>query len=168
MNLRVRLNLLITLLFISLFVCSSFYIIANARTAVHREVESTAHLALQLIEIAISSDEIDENWTEVRSILILLLVFIILANILVYITIGKYLSPIDTILSGLSDIEKGNYHLELPHFRLPELDRISQQFNHMAKVLLESKARKKNDAISHKSCMMSWVKLLRLLKQLQY
>ena len=41
----------------------------------------------------------------------------------------------------MSDIEKGNYELELPHFRLPELDRISQQFNHMAKVLLESKAK---------------------------
>ena len=227
MSLRVRLNLLITLLFISLFVCSSFYIIANARSAVHQEVESTAHLALQLLQVAISSatleadedkqlkllqslseldeirhihidirnpgdtltpdeefsvlqntrapdwfvklvqpppteirrwlnspviaptgviiradptDEIDENWTEVRSILILLLVFIILANILVYITIGKYLSPIDTILIGLSDIEKGNYQLELPHFHLPELDRISQRFNHMAKVLLKSKA----------------------------
>ena len=228
MSLRIRLNLLITLLFISLFVCSSFYIIANARTAVRHEVESTAHLALQLIQIAIASasleadedkhlqilerlseldetrhlhidirnpadtltpaeefsvlqninapnwfvklvqpppteirrwlydpaipptgiiiradptDEIDENWTEVRSVLILLLVFIILANILVYISIGKYLAPIDTILTGLSDIEKGNYQLQLPHFRLPELDRISQQFNHMAKVLLESKAR---------------------------
>ena len=227
MSLRVRLNLLITLLFISLFVCSSFYIIANARSAVHQEVKSTAHLALQLLQVAISSatleadedkqlkllqslseldeirhihidirnpadtltqdeefsvlqdtrapgwfvklvqpppteirrwlnspviaptgviiradptDEIDENWTEVRSILILLLVFIILANILVYITIGKYLSPIDTILIGLSDIEKGNYQLELPHFHLPELDRISQRFNHMAKVLLNSKA----------------------------
>ena len=236
MSLRVRLNLLITLLFISLFVCSSFYIIANARNAVKNEVESTAHLALQLIQIAISptsleadkqrqlqllrklseldetrllhidirnptgevtdieetsvkqntdapgwfvrlvqpppteisrwlydpitpptsviiradpSDEIDENWIEVRSILILLFVFIILANILVYITIGKYLAPIDKILMGLSDIEKGNYQLQLPHFRLPELDRISQQFNHMAKVLLESKA--KNQQLTQRS-----------------
>jgi len=226
MSLRIRLNFLITLLFVSLFICSSFYIIANARKTVQYEVESTAELALQLIQIAFSSasldsdaqiqllskisrldvarhlhigiqnsndlltsteevpinndvkapawfirlvkpppteirhwlynpaipptgiiiradpvDEINENWHEVRSILILLLVFIVLANLLVYLTIGKYLAPIDTILSGLSDIEKGNYQLELPHFRLPELDRISQQFNHMAKVLLESKAK---------------------------
>lgn len=84
-----------------------------------------------------------------RNVLIFLLVFIVLANILVYITIGKYLAPIDTILSGLSDIEKGNYQLELPRFRLPELDRISQRFNHMAKVLLESKAR--NQSLTQRS-----------------
>jgi two-component system, NarL family, sensor histidine kinase UhpB len=236
MSLRIRLNLLITLLFVSLFICSSFYIIANARNAVQHEVESTANLALQLIEIAFTStslesdeqkqiqllnrlseldltrhlhidiqssnnvltpveefadlkdikapnwfvklvepppteirhwlynpveppkgiiiradpaDEIDENWTEVRSILIFLLTFIILANVFLYLAIGKYLAPIDTILSGLSDIEKGNYQLELPHFRLPELDRISQQFNHMAKVLLESKA--KNQSLTQRS-----------------
>ena len=227
MSLRVRLNLLITLLFISLFICSSFYIIANARTTVHQEVQSTAHLALQLIQIAISSasveqdaerqfqflqhlaqvdetrhlhieirnphdvlvsekdfnvlentmapawfvrlveppatelkrwvynpvipptgiiiqadpsDEIDENWREVRSMLVLLFVFIVLANILVYFSVGYYLAPIDAILTGLSGIEKGHYQLELPHFRLPELDRISQRFNHMARVLLKSKA----------------------------
>lgn len=236
MSLRIRLNLLITLLFISLFICSSFYIITNARNAVQHEVESTANLALQLIQVAFTStsletdehkqiqvlrklseleltrhlhidiynsndvltpveafsalrdikapnwfvklvepppteirhwlynpveppkgiiiradpsDEIDENWTEVRSILIFLLAFIILANILLYLAIGKYLAPIDTILSGLSDIEKGNYQLELPRFRLPELDRISQQFNHMAKVLLESKA--KNQSLTQRS-----------------
>lgn len=63
MSLRVRLNFLITLLFISLFVCSSFYIIANARKTVQHEVESTAQLALQLIQIAISSasPETDEQ-----------------------------------------------------------------------------------------------------------
>jgi len=236
MSLRIRLNLLITLLFISLFICSSFYIITNARNAVQQEVESTANLALQLIQVAFTStslesdeqkqiqvlrklseldltrhlhidiqssndvltpveefsdlndvkapdwfiklvepppteirhwlynpveppkgiiiradpsDEIDENWTEVRSILIFLLAFIILANILLYLAIGKYLAPIDTILTGLSDIEKGNYKLELPRFRLPELDRISQQFNHMAKVLLESKA--KNQLLTQRS-----------------
>lgn len=230
MSLRVRLNFLITLLFISLFVCSSFYIISNARKTVQYEVESTAHLALKLIQIALSSelseendskqlkilqslseldqtrhlyidlhnpettltpnkkfnvlsntnapdwfvklvqpppteirqwfynpmvaptgviiradpsDEIDETWYEVRGILVLLFVFIILANILLYFAIGKYLAPIDTILEGLSGIEKGHYQLELPHFRLPELDRISQQFNHMAKVLLDSKAKNK-------------------------
>jgi two-component system sensor histidine kinase UhpB len=41
----------------------------------------------------------------------------------------------------LSNIKKGNYKLKLPHFRLPELEKISQQFNHMTQVLLETKAR---------------------------
>jgi two-component system, NarL family, sensor histidine kinase UhpB len=229
MSLRARLNILITLLFITLFAFSSIYIISNARMTVEHEVKSTANLALQLIQIAFSSDsvkenednqlkilqklfeleqtrhlhidiqtpnskltpseefnvlkntdapewfvrlvqpppteirewfynpmvaptgviiradpsdEIDETWNEVRGVLILLFVFIILANLLVYISIGWYLSPIATILEGLSGIEKGQYQ-ELPHFRLPELERISQQFNHMAEVLLASKAKNK-------------------------
>lgn len=230
MSLRVRLNFLITLLFLSLFVISSFYIISNARETVQSEVESTAQFALKLIQITVSSewaeddsdkelellntlaeldqtrhlfidikranttlarpkqfdvlsntvapewfvklvqpppteirqwiynpmvaptgiviqadpsDEIDETWREVSSVLVLLFVFIILANILLYIMVGIYLAPINTILSGLSGIEQGQYQLELPHFRLPELELISQQFNHMAKVLLKSKAKNK-------------------------
>ena len=61
MSLRVRLNFLITLLFISLFIFSSFYIIANSRDAVHREVQSTANLALQLIQIANTSASVNEE-----------------------------------------------------------------------------------------------------------
>ena len=87
------------------------------------------------------SDEIYESWTETRSILIFLSVFIILANLLIYVLIGIYLSPIEKILEGLSDIRKGNYKLSLPDFHLPELNRISGQFNHMAKVLFETNKR---------------------------
>ena len=86
-------------------------------------------------------DEIHESWIETRNILIFLSIFIILVNILIYIAIGFYLSPIEKILDGLSSIKKGNYKLKLPHFRLPELEKISQQFNHMTQVLLETKAR---------------------------
>ena len=86
-------------------------------------------------------DEIHESWIETRNILIFLSIFIILVNILIYIAIGFYLSPIEKILDGLSNIKKGNYKLKLPHFRLPELEKISQQFNHMTQVLLETKAR---------------------------
>ena len=86
-------------------------------------------------------DEIHESWIETRNILIFLSIFIILVNILIYIAIGFYLSPVEKILDGLSSIKKGNYKLKLPHFRLPELEKISQQFNHMTQVLLETKAR---------------------------
>ena len=86
-------------------------------------------------------DEINESWIETRNILIFLSIFIILVNVLIYIAIGLYLSPIEQILDGLSSIKKGNYKLKLPHFRLPEFEKISQQFNHMTQVLLETKAR---------------------------
>ncbi len=236
MSLRLRLNLLITLLFLFLFIISSYYILANARDSVQREVESTARLALQLIQIAISSadieqdsdrqfafldklsqleetrhlsielnnadeiftpveplgvkdlanapdwfirlvqppptelrrwlynplmpptgilvradptDEIEEAWTEVKSMLILLFVFISMANLLVYYVIGRYLSPLATITEALTDIEKGNYKQQLPEFDLPELNNLAQRFNHMTGVL--GKSRQDNKQLTQRS-----------------
>ena len=229
MSLRIRLNIIITMLLLILFLCSSFYTITNAKRSVRSEVESSTQLALQLIQAASTSslfdagdqklsflrklaelktirhlhielrsptdilvptdedslfeesnapwwfvslvrppateirrwlytpvtkpvdvlikpdplDEIHESWIETRNILIFISIFIILANFLIYVLIGLYLSPIEKILDGLSDIRKGHYKMNLPHFSLPELDRISDQFNHMAKVLFETNKRNK-------------------------
>ncbi len=71
--------------------------------------------------------------------MILLLLFAVLANILVYVTLGRGLAPIDSILKGLDGIEQGDYRLRLPKFNLPELSRISDKFNHMAEVLQKSR-----------------------------
>jgi two-component system sensor histidine kinase UhpB len=236
MSLRFRLNLLITTLFLLILLGGSFYVIINVRQAVHNEVEATAHLALQLIEIAISSveteqetvqerlleqiaklertrhlriyiripsivygdvyspsvtynylepvkempissdspdwfehlvqpppleirrwlygpgipateiliradpsDEITEAWIETRGVIGFLLVFLLLANVLVFISIGRDLAPIERILSALDSIEQGNYQLRLPRFKLPELSRISEKFNLMAEVLQRSR-----------------------------
>jgi two-component system sensor histidine kinase UhpB len=229
MSLRFRLNLLISLLFALILLGGSVYVINNARIAVNDEVQSTARLTLQLIEIAFTnatqqtgidtqrvvlehiasmegtrhlymelhrsvnadqkipmraelpisanapqwfikmvkppliefrriyinpgiplpyteilikadpSDEITEVWAETKSVLVLLLLFAVLANILVYITLGRGLAPIDSILHGLDGIEQGDYQLRLPKFNLPELSRISEKFNHMAEVLQKSR-----------------------------
>lgn len=88
-------------------------------------------------------DEIHESWIETRNILIFISIFIILSNFFIYVLIGLYLAPIEKILDGLSDIRKGYYKMELPHFSLPELNRISSQFNHMTKVLFETNERNK-------------------------
>ena len=227
MSLRVRLNVLITLLFVLLLLGASSYVISNARRAVSDEIQSTAYLTLQLVELVLASsknsgqldlqqhlldqlaklkttrhmqivlsrssmpkfnmppqiistvssdapdwfvqrvkpspmefrrifpgpdasyteiiiradpsDEITEVWYETRNVLIFLLTFIVLANLLVYFTLGRDLAPIEEILAGLDRIEQGDYRLRLPHFRLPELSRISDKFNHMAEVLLQSR-----------------------------
>ena len=88
-------------------------------------------------------DEIHESWVETKNILIFLLIFLFLSNLIIYLLLGFYLSPIEKILMGLTDIRKGNYQLKLPNFNLPELDRISQQFNHMASVLFKTNERNK-------------------------
>lgn len=94
-------------------------------------------------------DEIDEVWTDVRVILGLLVLFVVAANFLVYFTIGRGLAPISTILHGLGGIEQGDYRLRLPRFKLPELARISEKFNHMAEVLQRS--REENRLLTQRS-----------------
>lgn len=93
-------------------------------------------------EIIIRADPIDEiveAWGEARVVLFLLALFVLSATVLVYITIGRGLAPIDNILKALDGIEQGDYRLRLPQFNLPELSRISDKFNHMAAVLQRSR-----------------------------
>ena len=227
MSLRIRLSILITLLFIVVLIGASGYIITNARRAVSEEIQASALHTLQLVEVLLESidlsgqtglqklvleklstlksarhlqisvlqqshmarqfppqarpvisseapqwfiklvqpkpmefrriivtpdikkieivihadpsHEITEVWYESRSVLFFLLLFIVMANVLLYITLGRYLSPIDSILTGLERIENGDYQSRLPQYKLPELTRISNKFNHMANVLLQSK-----------------------------
>jgi two-component system, NarL family, sensor histidine kinase UhpB len=227
MSLRIRLNILITLLFIVVLIGASSYIISNARKAVSEEIQASAKHTLQLVEVLLESldlaeqaglqklvlenlsklesarhlqisvirqtqmvrhypsqakpeiisevpqwfiqlvrpkpmefrriiaapdkvniqiiihanpsDEITEVWHESRGVLFFLIVFMLSANILLYFLLGRYLAPIESILSGLEKIEHGDYHSRLPEYELPELTRISDKFNHMANVLLRSR-----------------------------
>jgi len=84
------------------------------------------------------SDEITEVWNETRGVLGLLVLFAVLANILVYISLGRGLAPIESILKGLDGIEQGEYQRRLPKFKFPEFSRISEKFNNMAEVLQTS------------------------------
>lgn len=237
LSLRLRLNLFITLLFALILLGGSVIIISNAREAVRDEIQATAHLTLQLIEIAFASsvydvrfdlrekvlnqiahlestrhldvqlyqsysteqkiplddefqisadapqwfikmvtpppieyrhaipgtgapytviliranpsDEITEAWAETRGILGILVLFAVLANMLVYFTLGRGLAPIEIILKGLGGIEQGDYRLRLPKFNLRELSRISEKFNLMAEVL--ERSREENRFLTQRS-----------------
>ena len=62
---------------------------------------------------------------------------------MIYFILGRDLAPVETILSGLEGIERGDYKLRLPEFTTMEFSRISARFNHMAKVLLNSEEENK-------------------------
>ncbi len=252
MSLRIRLSILITILFLVIFIVSSFYVIRSARIAVKEEMVSTANLTLQLVESILAaaensehpalqqrfldrlaeveatrhlqifvqrgisveqnmpppgmtpvhsdapawfeelvrprpvefrrffsgsgasytliilradpSDEITEVWHDSRYILASLLVFIIAANILLYYTMGRELAPIEVILRGLEQIEKGNYELRLPDFDLPELNSIANKFNHMAQVL--QKSREENRYLTRQSLKIQEQERHRLAREL--
>ena len=84
------------------------------------------------------SYELTEEWNETKGILILLGLFFISVNLIVYFSVTISLRPIDNILVALSEIEDGNLASRLPKFTLPELTNISDKFNMMAKTLQSS------------------------------
>jgi len=92
-------------------------------------------------ELVVTPDplnEIDEVWEETKTMLNLLIFFIITANVLIYLAVNQALKPIDRIIDALSEIELGKFSLRLPQFSLPELTNISNKFNVMADTLQKS------------------------------
>jgi len=55
MSLRVRLNILITILFVFILIAGSFYAIHSARKTVNQEMHSVARLASNLIQVSVST-----------------------------------------------------------------------------------------------------------------
>ncbi|MGH8578902.1 MAG: ATP-binding protein, partial [Gammaproteobacteria bacterium] len=86
-----------------------------------------------------AKDGIAEAWNEARSTLILLSLFFVVASVLMFITIGLGLRPINRIFSGLDGIKKGGHQRRLPPIKLPELSAIAEHFNHMAQALENSR-----------------------------
>jgi two-component system, NarL family, sensor histidine kinase UhpB len=84
--------------------------------------------------------EIDEIWTTSSGLLLLLFLFFVLVNGLVWWAVAHALRPVEYILGALGNIEHGNLGARLPAFGLPEMSRISIGFNHMAETLERSVA----------------------------
>ena len=82
--------------------------------------------------------EITEEWEETKGMLLLLIIFFLVVNILVYFAVSIALRPIDNIIAALTDLESGNLSARLPKCTLPELSSISDKFNVMAKTLQSS------------------------------
>jgi two-component system sensor histidine kinase UhpB len=114
-----------------------------------RNIAPVDSYGLQVVIEADPADEISEAWKEARAVLGLLVAFCLLANGLIYFTLGRSLKPIDSILKALDNIERGDYKSRLPSIGLPELDVIVAKFNHMAEVLERSRAQ--NRVLAQKS-----------------
>lgn len=114
-----------------------------------RRVLTTATGGTEIVIRADPSDEIAEAWGDARIVLGLLVLAVLTANVLVYFTIGRGLKPVGTILHALDGIERGDYKLRLPRFKLPEMTQIADKFNHMAEVLQRS--RDENRALAQRS-----------------
>jgi two-component system, NarL family, sensor histidine kinase UhpB len=94
-------------------------------------------------ELVIQPDptyEIDESWDTSSGLLLLLFLFFVAVNSLVWWAVSRALRPVEYILGALGDIERGYLGARLPAFDLAEMSRISVGFNHMAETLQRSVA----------------------------
>jgi two-component system sensor histidine kinase UhpB len=232
MNLRFRLNALVSILFVTILVLGTLLVIGSARRAVRAETESTARLALALLEASYAvpvpgradleqslrarlralesgrlevrlvaegreveltggevveaaapawfvrlvapaatelrrpfrgagesaaevvvradpADEIAESWEDARPLLMLVLVVSVIANGILYVVIGRWLRPVESVVAAMDDIEQGDYRARLPSFDLPELDAVAAKFNRMAEVL--ERSREENRRLAQQS-----------------
>ena len=129
-----------------------------------RVITSIGSSGTEIIIRADPSAEISETWLETRNFLLLLLLFTALANLLIYFILGRDLAPIESILSGLERIEKGDYRLRLPKFTSVEFTRISERFNHLAGVLLHN--REENRRLTRRSLEIQEEERRRLAQEL--
>jgi two-component system sensor histidine kinase UhpB len=87
-----------------------------------------------------ASRSILDAWDDLKRLVWLLVAFLVVVNVVVFFLVGRSLRPVKGILAGLSEMERGRYHVRLPGFALPEFDAIGQTFNRMAQALDESHA----------------------------
>jgi two-component system sensor histidine kinase UhpB len=92
----------------------------------------------ELIVTPDPSYEVAEIWRDTVDLFLLVAVFFVSVNLMVFWAVGRALSPVDRILLALTDLEKGNLDARLPTFKLPELASISHKFNVMAQTLQQS------------------------------
>lgn len=92
-----------------------------------------------------------KNWDTVRNAVMTRLGPLLLFSILIYLLLGRWLKPIDQIVEGLQEIEKGDFSKRIAQTGLQELDQISGNINHLTEVLGASQAdniRLQSEAIS--------------------
>ncbi len=107
------------------------------------------------VEITITPDprhEIGRVWRDTRTILLLIGTFTAISIVLTWLIVRRALRPVNEISSGLDIIQAGDYKARLPAFDLPELNQLSQKFNHMASVLDRQKT--ENKALSRRMLQM--------------
>jgi two-component system sensor histidine kinase UhpB len=110
-------------------------LVRPAPTEYRKRIASPLFGTSEVVVLADPTDEIQKLWREASSIIPLIIVFTGICLILMTITIRRSLRPVNQINTGLGIIRSGDYAARLPKFNLPELNRLSQQFNHMAQVL---------------------------------
>jgi PAS domain S-box-containing protein len=87
-----------------------------------------------------ASRSILDAWDDLSRLVWLLVAFLVSVNVMVFFLVGRSLRPVQGILAGLSEMQRGRFHVRLPRFKPAEFDEIGQTFNRMADALEASHA----------------------------
>lgn len=103
-----------------------------------REIHFQDKLLGELVITPEPTYEYAEIWKQMTDLLLLLALFFVAINMVIYWAVAKALEPTWSILQTLNHVESGNMQARLPAFKLPELARIGDKFNHMVETLEQS------------------------------
>jgi signal transduction histidine kinase len=87
--------------------------------------------------------EVSEIEDRAESDLVLLVIVILAMAAAVYGMVRRGLRPVGQIQSALSQLQAGEFGTRLPHFRLKDLDDISDSFNHCAQAMQSAAAQRR-------------------------
>jgi len=85
--------------------------------------------------------EINEIWQQVKSGLIVILIFFIFINLVIYFVFFHTLQPINELLDGFKKLENENYKVRINKTNISELNNIGQKFNNTVKIIKETNTR---------------------------
>ena len=79
-----------------------------------------------------------DGWDNLRDILIAQATLFILADLLIFWLMGRWLAPLEKIQQGLREIEQGDHHVRLPALPGKEAGEMGRAFNRMAQAVEEN------------------------------
>ncbi len=79
-----------------------------------------------------------DGWDNLRDILLAQVTLFVLADLLIFWLVGRWLEPLEKIERGLSDIEQGSHEARLPPLPGKEAGQMGRAFNRMAQAVEDS------------------------------
>jgi len=117
-----------------------------------------------IIVTADAADEISETWGELKPILVMLMIFAVVANVLVYVVLGRSLASLNRMTLAFQAIEAGEFDVEIAGTGVGDVDAIIERFNHMSGVLRQ--ANRETQLIAQRSLAIQEDERRRLAQEL--
>jgi len=76
-----------------------------------------------------------DGWDNLRDILFAQSILFVMADLLIFLLVGRWLAPLEKIERGLREIEQGDHHVRLPALPGKEAGQMGRAFNRMAQAV---------------------------------